>query len=52
MANGLQIAVARADMLICAALGLPWRRIALSLAIAAISIKVVKAVIRGDYDRR
>ena len=44
MANEIQIAVARADLLLCAALALPWRRIGLSLLLAAGVLYVVKAV--------
>ena len=44
MANGIQIAVARADMWVCRILALPWRRIGLSLLLAAAVLYVVKAV--------
>lgn len=40
----IQAAVARADLIVCWVLALPWRRIGLSLMIAAIGIHCVKAV--------
>ncbi len=39
----IQIVVAKADIMLCALLALPWGRIAASIALAAIFIKVVKA---------
>ena len=42
--RNIQIAVARADLLICRLLALPWKRMALSLLLAAVAIHVVKAV--------
>jgi hypothetical protein len=44
LAQNIQIAVARADLLICRLLALPWKRMALSLLLAAVAIHVVKAV--------
>lgn len=43
----IQTAVARADLLACQALTLPWRRIILSIILAAFVIHIVKAV-RND----
>ena len=43
----IQIAVARADMLLCSARALPWRRMIASLLIAAAVISVIKAVSNG-----
>lgn len=43
----IQIAVARADLLACRLLALPWKRIAASLLLAWLLIHVVKAV-RND----
>ena len=40
----IQIMVARADILLCSVLALPWKRMALSLLIAAVTIHVFKAV--------
>ena len=40
----IQIAVARADLLLCRLLALPWKRIAVSLLLAWLVIHVVKAV--------
>ena len=40
MANEIQIAVARADLMICRVLALPWGRIGLSLLIAAAVVVV------------
>lgn len=43
----IQIAVARADLLLCQLIALPWKRLALSLLLAWLLIHVVKAV-RND----
>ncbi len=43
----IQIAVARADILLCRLLALPWKRMAASLLLAWLAIHVVKAV-RND----
>ena len=43
----IQAAVARADLLICQLLALPWKRMAVSLVLAWLVIHVVKAV-RND----
>ena len=40
----IQIAVARADLLICQLAALPWKRMAASLLLAALVIHAVKAV--------
>lgn len=40
--KAIQIAVARADLILCQIGSLPWDRIALSVVLAAIIIKVVK----------
>ena len=40
----IQIAVARADLLLCRLIALPWKRLALSLLLAWLLIHVVKAV--------
>lgn len=50
MANGIQIAVARADLWLCRVAALPWEKIGLSLLIAAAVVYVVKAV-RSDGKR-
>lgn len=44
MTNSIQVTVARADLLICRLLALPWGKIGLSLLIAAAVVYVVKAV--------
>ena len=44
MANGIQIAVARADLWLCRVAALPWGKIGLSLLIAAAVVYAVKAV--------
>ena len=43
----IQIAVARADLLLCQLLALPWKRMAVSLLLAWLVIHVAKAV-RND----
>ena len=43
----IQIAVARADLLLCRLLALPWKRMAVSLLLAWLVIHVIKAV-RND----
>ena len=40
----IQIAVARADLLLCRLMALPWRRMAASLLLAGVVIHVFKAV--------
>ena len=40
----IQIAVARADLLLCRLIALPWKRLAVSLLLAWLLIHVVKAV--------
>lgn len=47
MTRCIQAAVARADLLICRLLALPWKRMAVSLLLAWLVIHVVKAV-RND----
>lgn len=42
--RAIQIAVARADLIVCRALELPWERMAMSLLLAAVIIHVIKAV--------
>ena len=44
----IQIAVARADLLLCQLLALPWKRMAVSLLLAWLLIHVVKAVIKNE----
>ncbi len=44
----IQIAVARADLLLCRLLALPWKRMAVSLLLAWWVIRVVKAVKRNE----
>lgn len=44
----IQIAVARADLLLCRLLALPWKRMAVSLLLAWLAIHVIKAVIRNE----
>ena len=46
--RAIQIAVARADLIICRVLALPWGRIALSVALAAAVIHVVKVAMRFE----
>jgi hypothetical protein len=40
----IQVAVARADLLLCRLAAFPWKRLAVSLLLAAMVIHVVKAV--------
>lgn len=40
----IQAAVARADLLLCRLAAIPWKRLAVSLLLAAMVIHVVKAV--------
>ena len=47
MTRCIQAAVARADLLICQLLALPWKRMVVSLLLAWLVIHVVKAV-RND----
>lgn len=47
MTRCIQAAVARADLLACRLLALPWKRMAVSLLLAWLVIHVVKAV-RND----
>ena len=44
----IQIAVARADLLLCQLLALPWKRMAVSLLLAWLLIHVIKAVIKNE----
>ncbi len=44
----IQIAVARADLLLCRLLALPWKRLAVSLLLAWLAIHVTKAVIKDE----
>ena len=44
----IQIAVARADMLLCQLLALPWKRMAVSVLLAWLAIHVMKAVRRDE----
>lgn len=44
----IQIAVTRADMLLCSARALPLRKMTMSLLIAAAVIRVIKAVSNGE----
>lgn len=43
----IQVAVARADLLLCRVAAWPWKRLALSLLLAAVAIRVIKAVRNG-----
>ena len=45
--QAMQIIVARADMVVCRLLALPWKRMAASVLLAALAIHVIKAV-RND----
>ena len=47
IAREIQIAVVRADLLLCRLLALPWGRIGLSLLLAAVATRVLKAVRDG-----
>lgn len=47
MTRAIQIAVARADLLLCQLAALPWKRMAASVLLAALAIHVIKAV-RND----
>ena len=47
IAQHIQIAVARADLLLCRLAAIPWKRLALSLLLAWLVIHVLKAV-RND----
>lgn len=42
--RAIQVAVARADLLLCRVAAWPWKRLALSLLLAAVAIRVIKAV--------
>lgn len=44
----IQIAVARADLLLCQLAAIPWKRLATSLLLAWLTIHVVRAVIRNE----
>lgn len=44
----IQIAVARADLLLCRLLAFPWKRLAVSLLLAWLVIHVIKAVIKNE----
>ena len=46
--RAIQIAVARADLLLCRLLALPWKRMAVSVLLAWLVIHVIKAVIRNE----
>lgn len=46
--RAIQIAVARADLLLCQLAALPWKRMAASLLLAALAIHVIKAVIHDE----
>ena len=46
--RAIQIAVARADLLLCQLAAIPWKRIAASLLLAAMAIHVIKAVIKNE----
>lgn len=43
----IQAAAARADLLLCRVAAWPWKRLALSLLLAAVAIRVIKAVRNG-----
>lgn len=45
--QAMQIIVARADVVVCRLLALPWKRMAASVLLAALAIHVIKAV-RND----
>ena len=44
MTRCIQAAVARADVVVCRLLALPWKRMAASVLLAALAIHVIKAV--------
>ena len=44
----IQIAVARADLLLCRLLALPWKRMAVSVLLAWWIVHVIKAVRRDE----
>ena len=46
--SAIQVAVARADLLLCQLLALPWKRMAVSLLLAGWLIHVIKAVRRDE----
>ena len=50
MANGIQIAVAKADMWLCQMAAWPWKRIALAVIIAAAVMFVVSRAHRERSD--
>jgi len=50
MASKIQIAIAMVDLRLCQIVALSWKRIGISLMVAAIIIKVVKGVI-NDVNR-
>lgn len=45
----IQIAVARADLIVCQIAALPWRRIGLSVLIAAVVCHVVRKVVQDRW---
>lgn len=47
--NALREITAKADVLLCAALALPWKRLIASVVLAAVIIRTVKAY---DLERR
>ena len=48
LAQYIQIAVARADLLLCQLAAIPWKRLATSLLLAWLAIHVMKAVRRDE----
>jgi hypothetical protein len=44
----IQVAVARADLLLCQLAALPWKRMAVSVLLAWIVIHVYRTVMRDD----
>lgn len=42
--RSIQIAVARADLILCQVAAWPWKRMILSLLIAAVAIHILKVV--------
>ena len=46
--SAIQVAVARADLLLCQLLALPWKRMAVSLLLAWIVIHVYRKAMSDD----
>jgi len=48
-AHAVQIAVARADLILCQIAALPWKKIGLSLLIAAAMCYIVRKVVKDRW---